>query len=54
MGVSATVSCVTLNCQTLPASQWTFDQATELLKVTQLESITASGAWASSWTLTWS
>jgi alpha-glucosidase len=53
MGLTSTVFNVSLNCQALQASQWTFDPTAKLLKVTRLNELTSTGAWASDWTLNW-
>jgi alpha-glucosidase len=53
MGVKMVVSSASLNSQALQSSSWTYNETSQVLKFTQLSSMTAGGAWASSWTLSW-
>lgn len=52
MGVSSTVSSVTLNGATL-SSGWTYNSTTQVLAVTGLRNSTRSGAWTNDWVMRW-
>jgi alpha-glucosidase len=53
LGVTATVSDVRLNGDSLDRALWVADGASKTLSVGNLTSLTSLGAWSSSWKLTW-
>jgi alpha-glucosidase len=53
LGVSNAVGQVKLNGETIDASKVDYNQTSSVLKLTGLNDLTASGAWQSSWTLSW-
>ncbi|CAK7263498.1 hypothetical protein SEPCBS57363_000589 [Sporothrix epigloea] len=53
MGVTVPPSTVVWEGKKLASSQWTYGDKTKLLQVTGLENRTSSGAWNSTWRLTW-
>ncbi|KAI6084922.1 glycoside hydrolase family 31 protein [Hypoxylon rubiginosum] len=54
MGARGPISRVELNGKEVDAGGWTLESSASVLKVTGLDMLTLSGAWADGWTLTWS
>jgi alpha-glucosidase len=53
LGVSGGVGQVKLNGITIDADKVNYDSDTSALKLSGLNNLTSSGAWKSSWTLSW-
>jgi alpha-glucosidase len=53
LGVSGGVGQVKLNGNTIDADKVNYDSDTSALKLSGLNNLTSSGAWKSSWTLSW-
>ncbi|KAI1823241.1 glycoside hydrolase family 31 protein [Xylaria intraflava] len=54
LGVEGQVSEIQFGKQKVDSGSWHFNSTTGVLKVNNLDKLTHDGAWASTWTLTWS